>query len=685
MTKTYLLLLCSLPISAIGQSYYYVYDQGVTDEYDPLGGQGTIILNDPFDDGFSANQTVPFTLEFFGFNVGPYKVTDNGYLTFDLGPAPSSNANTAIPDVATPNYSIYALWDNLELSSNPPFVTNWVRNYTVGTTPNRVHVIQWHATQKGLLANSAGVRFAIRLFEQGDFDIVLQHRGPQANLSATVGCEDLFGTDGTMVTGSPNFTFTSPTTYNKEDVTVYKFIYGTQPSLDASMNRIYVTDVAHAGSGYDIGGRVINHGTQTITSLMIEYQVNSGPVQSTVLSGLNIAPNETYDFTHPTQWTPANPGNFQDVTLRVTEVNGSPDGNPQNNESTRSVWVNLGTTATKNVLIEQFATAGCGQCPDGYRYLAQILDSLPNVVALTHHRAGGQPGQTSDGMTIPMSASIASAFGAQGSTGSIDRMRWPGEGNVAITGSNWLDRTVEALDLPAPVDISISPSWNASTREITTSVSLDFVDYIVPGDLRLHVFVIEDKVTGTGNDYNQKNIFDQVIGHPYEGKGDPIFGFVHRQVIRASMTGTWGDATGIPQSPGPNDDLQISALTYTLPASYKQQDVSLIAFLTDGDTSNQQVLNAKEASLGAPPAGTSAFTRPALKVFPNPMTTACTIKLPTDDFTMVKVYDMTGSLVKEIPAAGSEVNFSREALAGGMYLIEAVSPDQVLRTRLVVQ
>ena len=684
MMKTYLLLLSSLPATLFGQSYYYVYDQGVANEFNPLLNQGTVILSDPADDVFSPNQTIPFTWSFFGSNVSQYKVSDNGYLTFNLGPGSSTGTNAALPTSPTPPnaWAIFALWDNLELSSNPSFVTNTIRTYTVGTAPNRVHVIQWHATEKGKLANSGGVRFAVRLFEQGDFDVVLHYKGPQANLSATIGCEDFLVTDATMVAGSPSFTFTtvSEQEYDPSNVTVYKFIYGSQPTLDASINRLFVTDVANTGTSYDIGGRVINHGTQTITSLKIDYQVNGGPVQSAVLSGLNIDPNETYDFTHTTPWVPTNPGSFQDVTVRIAEVNAAPDENPLNDEQTQSVWVNLGTTAAKKVLIEQFATSRCGDCPDGYHVLSLLLDSIQDVVSLTHH-AGAQ----SDAMTIPVSVAIADELTDQGGKAAIDRVLWPDESTVALSNSKWMDAVMDALETPGSVGISINPTWNAATREIGVTVSLDFVDYIIPGDLRLNVFVIEDKVTGSGQGYDQRNNFDNLLGHYYYQAGNPIIGFVHRKVMRESLTGTWGDATGIPQDPGPNDDLQVTGLTYTLPAGYKQQDVSIVAFLSYGDSLNRRVINAAEVDLGAPATGVDDFDLATLKVFPNPMTTDCTIALPTADFTVVKLYDMAGNLVHAIPPVSNEVHFSREALAGGLYLIEAVSEHQVLRTRLVVQ
>src|SRR5690606_24296610 len=78
----------------------------------------------------------------------------------------------------------------------------------------------------------------------------------------------------------------------------------------------------------------------------------------------------------------------------------------------------------------------------------------------------------------------------------------------------------------------------------TASITLEtvFVDYVEEGDLRVVLYVIEDSVTGFGSGYNQQNAYNNQVGHPYYGKGNPIFGFVHRHVLRDvySKNDVWG-------------------------------------------------------------------------------------------------------------------------------------------------
>jgi hypothetical protein len=679
MKPFYVLAFSCATMAAQSQSYHYVYDEGVTNDYYPFSSPGTAILTEPFDDGFSTAQTIPFAWNFFGAPVTQYKVSDNGYLTFDLASPTSTNANTIIPSITDPNNAIYAFWDNLELSDNPTFVTNSVRTYTVGATPNRVHVILWNVTPKGQQGNSNYLYFSARLYEQGDFDLIYQQIRLTTTVSATSGCEDATGTDATMIAGSPNFSYTGGP-YIAENVPVYRFVYGTQPDDDVTLKQVILSEVVHTNSSYDIKGKIINHGNEPVNALAVEYEVDGGPVQSAVINGLNIQPNGSYEFTHPTQWVPANPGSFQNLTLRVTLVNGSADANPQNNELTRQVWVNLGETAVKHVLIEEFSTAPCGYCPDGNLILEQILNDHPEVIAFTHHS-----GYLADAMTIPTSEVIANAFCPGAPLATIDRILWPDEIYVAISRSDWEDRAMESLAEAAPVDIDVLPDWNPVTREISVGVALDFVDYVLPGDLRLNVFVIEDSVIGAGAGYDQTNYYNNSPGHFYYQAGDPIVGFVHRHVIRASLTGDWGDANGIPQDAGPDDDFQGPPLKYTLPLGSKEEDVSIIAFVAYYESDRWQILNASEEHLEVV-SGTGLNGPGALVVFPNPMTTSCTVQLPgTGGIAAITVLDASGRVVHSQVSDGSQFTLKCHQLPAGFYVLEVALGDQVHRSRLVIQ
>ncbi|MBT6835713.1 MAG: hypothetical protein HOA61_06675, partial [Bacteroidetes bacterium] len=139
----FLFLFLFLGVCAISQNYYYTVSKGVTDEFS-MTAPGSKIMGEPANDSFTATQTLPFSWSFYGELVSQYKVSDNGFITFNLAEAANSGSNTAIPNATGPNKSIYAFWDDMELSDNPTYMTNDIKTYTVGNAPNRIHVVQWH-------------------------------------------------------------------------------------------------------------------------------------------------------------------------------------------------------------------------------------------------------------------------------------------------------------------------------------------------------------------------------------------------------------------------------------------------------------------------------------------------------------------------------------------------------------
>ncbi|MFT5779579.1 MAG: hypothetical protein ACI837_002538 [Crocinitomicaceae bacterium] len=60
--------------------------------------------------------------------------------------------------------------------------------------------------------------------------------------------------------------------------------------------------------------------------------------------------------------------------------------------------------------------------------------------------------------------------------------------------------------------------------------------------------IVEKEVTVTGTGYDQTNFDNMTPGHPYEGAGSPIVGFVHKNVLRKYLGGPWWTAGQIPAS-----------------------------------------------------------------------------------------------------------------------------------------
>ncbi len=672
--------------TAAGQSYYITLNKGVTDEFDMSAPSGRVIMQSPLNDALSAAQTIPFAWSFYGEPVASYRASDNGYITFDAAAASSAPDNTALPNAAAPNGAIYAFWDNLELSNNPSFMTNTVKTYTVGAAPNRIHVIQWHATPLGRPANGNYLYFALRLYEAGGFDVILQQIRLDAGvMTGTLGCENGEGTLGTMAPGSPNLTYTGGV-YIKENVPVYTFTFGAQRARDALMKELTVPEIVAVNRTYPVTGTIVNHGTATIASLDLAYQVDADPVQRASLTGLNVAPNASCAFTHPAPWQPAGAGSFRALRAWVERINGAGDEWNGDDTTGRRIFVTLGTSAPKKVLIEEYSTAPCGYCPDGAIVIEGIRSRHPEVLTMTHHS-----GYLSDAMTLTESATIAGEFANGAPTATVDRILWPGTIRVAISRTDWEQRASDAAALPSPLALGVRTSFDPPTRALTVTCEGEFVDYAYPAGLRLNVFVVEDSVTGTGSGYDQANYYNDTPGHPLYQKGNPIVGYAHRHVLRAAPTGAWGDASVLTQNAAPGMTFT-KTYTYIIPAGFKEKDISVIAFVAYRDGGRNAILNAADRPDILSAAGSTPVpSKWGISLFPNPASHSTIARLSLDRRASVQlvIFDPLGRASRreelgEREAGEHLLSLNLAPLPPGLYLVAMQGDGRISFAKLTV-
>jgi hypothetical protein len=249
----------------------------------------------------------------------------------------------------------------------------------------------------------------------------------------------------------------------------------------------------------------------------------------------------------------------------------------------------------KRVFVEQFTGAWCGWCVDGSVVIDNLLAQYPNqLIAVKVHQG--------DGMEIPkVMADTLRSFVAGYPSGSIDRKLFTGQQTVGISRGLWPTFIAQQMAQPADVGVEITNViYDPATRKITADVTANFVKS-VSGDVRINMIVVEDNVTGTGAAYDQKNFIannPSFVGHPYYSKPATITGYKHRSVVRAYAGGVWG-VRGIIPGVAQTGTPYTASFTYTLPASYKPENITLVGTVQKyGTASNaKQMLNANEIGL----------------------------------------------------------------------------------------
>lgn len=704
MKKTLTLLaLCLSGLTSLNaQSYSYIETEGTASSFDPLYTNADTVLYNPANEKLSSWQELPFSFTFYGKTVTGYYASDNGYITFDSLATTSSASNTSLPNTSGPNNAIYVLWDDLDVANNSSGTKDRVISWTYGTTPNRVHVVEWMSVTKKGLTSADYIYAAIRLYESSSsldcygedsrFDVVLNGANV-LGFTATVGCEDATGTDGTDVTGSPSWDYPTYLDYssNSDDV-VYTFF--TPKQNDLSILETNLEEYVIEGSDV-LTGTVYNAGTDVVTSFDASYTVNGGTAQPASFTGLSIAPGSSYTFTHPTNLSLTGGSNYE-LVIWIENVNSTVDERNCNDTLSVEPLCGTGVSANKFVLVEEFTTAVCGWCASGSEYMEDVLETYPNAIGVGLHA-----GFYTDDMTISGHSTIASAFTGAAPTACVDRIYYEGESYTAISRGDWADRTAERLNERAFCDIGISYTVNTTASTFDATVDLSFVDYVKSGDVRVNLYLVEDSVTGSGSGYDQVNYSDTDPNSKYYGAGDPIVGFVHRNVVRDFVAGTWGTSGLVSSSTNPGDEVTKSYTNNSIDTDWDKDQLYLVAFVAyySSDETKNEVVNAFKIKMdGTSGSGTSGVgntvslnNASSISVYPSPMKEMGFVQLNLNSTEKVKaaLYDMLGHKVKDIQestyTAGSHyVAFTATDLTNGIYFVNVTIGNTTYSEKVVV-
>lgn len=127
---------------------------------------------------------------------------------------------------------------------------------------------------------------------------------------------------------------------------------------NVALQSVTVQPIVAAGN-QTYTGTVKNIGTNNVTSYTVTWQSNNGALQTYNVTGVNITPGSTHNFTHN---IPLNAvSGLYNLVFNVPTVNGVADPDTSNNSLTRTTQVASGSTTFKP-LIEKFTSSTCAPC-----------------------------------------------------------------------------------------------------------------------------------------------------------------------------------------------------------------------------------------------------------------------------------------------------------------------------------
>lgn len=723
MKKKLLSILTFTLCLAVGAQNYYVVKKSSysTPGYDfsqvfATSGTSTL-LEKTSDDLMSATQTIPFSFNFYGNAVSNYKVSDNGYLTFNTTATASVASDlTPLPTVGGVNDAIYAFWGNFELKAapNPNFPVK-VISYTTGTAPNRVHHIQWFGVSfKGvtIAANADVYAFAISLHEgaAGTFDITYNSGYGSVVASGIIGAENNTGTMAKML-GDAASSYKGAGTSNN----VYQFIAGTQPTLDAAMLSTNLTDFYKVGTSVTVSGEVTNYGSTAITSLVLNYTVEGGAVKSTPLTGLNIAANgeNAVNVTSTIPWLSGAAGSQNDFVIWVSNPNLGTDGDTTNNYFSKDdVLRNNGTTVPGKVLFEEATGAWCQHCPDADVYMANLKAAHGDRLIVARHH-------NQDLMTNAESDKINAAYAAGYPSGYMNRTPFNVNGilSVGLSRGSWDAGATTAKNVGAPVSVNIK-NVVFNNGKIDFTVEAEFFDYYA-GDIRIGAMIKEDMVRGIGTGYDQiiSGVYTTNPSHPLYQKKNPLVGYDHTEVIINIPSGAWGSANSVPSLVSPNQKVTFD-YSYTLPAitrplipstaefkptgtvdgRNKPANIWLIGFVAQYDADNagnRRILNANERQMWntAADVTTADLVENTFTLVPNTadqhVEVALNYNSPAVQNAKVTIMNTAGQIIgtytmAELHSGMNTLRIDTKDFSNGVYMVNISGANLSLTQKLVI-
>ncbi|MFN5543982.1 MAG: Omp28-related outer membrane protein [Bacteroidota bacterium] len=189
--------------------------------------------------------------------------------------------------------------------------------------------------------------------------------------------------------------------------------------------------------------------------------------------------------------------------------------------------ITLPSSFTKKVLIEEFTGAWCGWCVDGHLKVDNMMAANGSkiVPVMVHSGDGMQPAE--------YNSYYKPTFSVTGfPTGMINRV--PGADTKVVQSRNvWEAMAATEMAKQAGLGLRIDAS-GTSGDNATVKVTVGFLEDVTAG-CNLVIAILEDKVTGTGSQFDQKNFYannSNYSSHPFFSRPATILGYEHKFVLR---------------------------------------------------------------------------------------------------------------------------------------------------------
>jgi len=410
---------------------------------------------------------------------------------------------------------------------------------------------------------------------------------------------------------------------------------------DAELNTINTPSVVTAGVK-TISGSFSNGGSNNITSATLNWQIDGGAINSQNLTGLNITPNQIYNYSHSTTWN-ATPGTYS-LRVWVSNPNGVTDGFPTNNEIIKTISVASNST-TRRPMYEKFTSSTCGPCASfNGSYFTPFYGTNGSNISLINYQVNW-PGNGDPYYTAEVGSRRGYYAVSAAPTLFVDAVDAT---NSSVAGLQ-ADYSAAAAK---PAYFALTATKNLVGNSMTVNVtSTPYLD----GAYKLYVAVVEKTTTGnvaSNGETSFKNVFMKMM----PDANGTVINCTHDVPVTTSIT---------------------TDLTGTFIEQFS--DLEVVVFVQNNATKElMQSTYAIEQALA-----TDNFSATKIKVYPNPSNGLITIDSKTA--VDVTVTDLTGKVVYTAKEVTNQSALNLSSLQKGVYLVKMSNQEGSQTEKIVLK
>ena len=454
-----------------------------------------------------------------------------------------------------------------------------------------------------------------------------------------------------------------------------------------------------------ITGVITNLGSSAENAISVTWTDGTNTNTANITGSIN--PGESMSFEHPDGISLAS---GTSITVDV-EVGVAGDANLANNELTGFTVEGVSFWPTKAVVGEEATGTWCGWCPRGMVGMEYMEEEYgEDWIGIAVHNNDPMANSDYDSWMGDQVSGYPS--GLVDREGSID----PG---AAALEANFLT----AIEKFAYASIDVKPLIDEND-EVEIRIDVKFaVD--MEEDMSVAVMLVEDDLTGTGNDWNQANYYSgggsgqlSGAGVDWHNESGSVAGLTYNDVARDPLLGAEGDDDIIPGSVTEGEMISYIMDKFDWNDDYVKENTRVVVMLINDNTG--EVINAAESHLmdliivennGVTyyvidgdtfqlwdgqylvPTGIENTSQIAdVKVFPNPSNSMVSITSSAiTNESNIQVFDMTGKLVisnsdlgVQQTRFGNGIKVDVSALPAGLYNVVITTEDSSIKHSISV-